>query len=379
MPAPRYRFILADSVDLRVHKTDLVDATGKNFSLTLNRPGSASFSMPLDHPDAILVTPLRSALKIFREDSLTNITLLWSGYVANIEEDVTNNRMAVSCVGWMERLNKRILRRAKTYNTVDDADIIYDLLADANLTTSPAPDSYAVPVVTGSWPPTPTWISQGLKSSSDVSYSAANRIKTYDALTVIGPEIQALTELENGCDIYLDPLTRELAIYRKKMLNRTGAIFGYNWGPNNLSAFNRSLDGTTEVNYMRVAGRPELTPQFAHDTAAQATYGLIEEVVTLSDAKDVGVLAAYAGAEVALRSTPRIIYAMTPFVFTEGGRVPEPFRDYGVGDQIYFKARWGDRVNIEGVSGKGQAVRVFGMSVNITEEGNESVSLQVSP
>lgn len=386
-------FVLANSKDLS-HIAELTQARSRTLQLALNRPGSASFTMPMKDPDAASISPLSTALKIYRI-SAAGVRLIWSGFVATIDEDVSGNHMTVNCVGWQDRLSKRILRRRKVYQAQDDAAIIFDLLAEANLTT--APDGYAVPIVTGSSPNTPTWIQAGTTLPNEgpggaTGYQAltntavfgpnAARNKTYEIYTPIGPEIQTWSDLESGCDIDVTPDTRTLNIYRKKMTDRPGAVFGYNWGPNNISQLGRQIDSTTVVNYELAVGRPQITPQFADDIdpssgmhPSQMSYGLIEEVANISDAQNQGVLRAYAGAEVLLRQQPRVIYTITPFSYTESGRVPEPFVDYDIGDLVYLTAKHGARINVQG-----QAMRIFGLSVTITEEGNEQIGqLQLSP
>jgi len=108
------------------------------------------------------------------------------------------------------------------------------------------------------------------------------------------------------------------------------------------------------------------------------TYGLIEQSVSLSDAKTSQILATYAGAEVLLRSSPRVIYSMTPLPFTEQigpGRVPEPFVDYTLGDKVYLTARFKGRFSVNK-----QGIRIFGMTVTPDDNGNEVLgALQVSP
>ena len=94
--------------------------------------------------------------------------------------------------------------------------------------------------------------------------------------------------------------------------------------------------------------------------------GIVEEVANLSDAKNSDILQYYAAGEVAVRSSPRKTYSITPFPYFTNGRVPEPFVDYDIGDIVTLSAKWGKRINIEG-----EPLRVFGMSFNIDEEGNE--------
>jgi hypothetical protein len=375
MAGAKWEFWLANSNNLS-RIAPLTRARQKQVSLVLNMPGNASFALPMTDEHAPLIEPFSTCVLAFRTGS-TGTKLIWSGYVATIDEDITGNSMVVNAVGWLERLFKRMLRLQKVYADTDDGSIIFDLLSLMNLTFY---GGYVVPVVFGSSPNNPTWIQEGAKLPNEglggaTAYVNALRNKTFEAYTVVGPEIQALNQLENGCDLELTPDTRTLNLYRKRMRDRPEAQFGYNWGPNNIGQLGRQIDGTTLVNYLLAIGRPEVVPQFADDAASQALFGLIEESVSLTDARDASILSYYAGAEVALRAQPRVIYSMTPLPWLEGKGIPEPFVDYDLGDKAYFSARWGERIDIQK-----QAVRVFGISMQIDEEGNERPGpLQLSP
>ena len=391
---PRWSFWLAESKDLsRIRQVQM--ARGKQISVALNRSGSASFDMPLNSEGAAFLQPYSRAILVYRDSPTVGNQLIWSGYINTLDEDITGNRISVGAVGWMERLGKRFLRREKIYTNADDGTIIFDLLDEMNLTSTPEPVPYVVPVVAGSDPNTPTWIQEGAKLPNEGvggatayvdlttidppgSETSTGRDVTYAIYTPVLPEIQGLADIENGCDYYVTPDTRTLNIYRKRMVDRPNVVFGYNWGPNNIAQLGRQNDGSTVVNYFLARGKEGVTPRYQPDLASQALYGLIEETVSLPE---IGperemILQYYASAEVALRAQPRIIYTITPFPYAGNeGRVPEPFVDYGIGDKVYFSAHWPPRVDISN-----QAVRVFGISMTIDEEGNERPGpLQVSP
>lgn len=391
----KWQYYLANSKDLS-NIAELTQARGRTLSLVLNQAGTASFNYPITDQFAGQINPITSAIKAYR-----NGTLVWSGYVSTIDEDISGNRMTVNSTGWLSRLDKRIYRTASnvpdvTYTSQDDADIIYDILSRCNgiatgehtagVTTITSVDGSTVfRWPSGSSPNTPSWIKKGNKLPNEgaggaTAYAAATRTMKIDRFSSALAEIQKLTQIENGCDIEIDPATRELNIFRKKqrIMNGTanpGVNFGYRWGPNNIQACGRQIDGQTVVNYELALGPTSLTPQFYQDTASQDAYGPLDEVTTLSDVRSTNILLAYATVEVLVRKDPRIIYSMTPYPYTAKSSVPQPFVDYRLGDQVYFSARQGTRVSIDK-----QPVRVFGMSLNIDEEGNERMdSLQLTP
>lgn len=390
MPSyPDWKFVLRSAIS-GTEIGELTQARNRSLSLTLNRPGTASFTLPMDDVLASAIQPLTTGLNIYRTTPSnigTGSPFIWSGYVQTIDENISDNTMTVNVIDWFERLNKRMTRTKLTFTDVDDGFIIQELLAHANLTTNAG---YSVPIPTGAVPAAPTLISGQHYPKNEAVWpdaaggtttyapltGAARRNKVLEPYTMIGPEIIGLTELENACDIYMTP-AQQIWIYRKRQSDRKNAVFGFNWGPNNVKQLGRQFDSSSIVNYMLVTSRPEVAPRFQDHLASQAAYGLIEESFAMPGESDLtgSLLQYYAAAEVALRNQPRQIFSVTPFPYTVGSSVPEPFIDYNVGDKVYLSARWGQRINIAGL-----AMRVFGMSFQIDENGNENPGpLQLSP
>lgn len=381
-----WKFILINSKDMS-HIGELSQARGKKLDIVLNKPGSASFSYPMDAPYAELIQPYKVGIKAMRWNRDASAAAghavwdtFWSGYVLPIDESATNNSMNVSCVGWQQRLGKRMLRRQKIYNNQDDGAIVQDLLAEMNLTA--APDGYTVPIVAGSNPNTPTWLTWGGTQPNEgaggaTAYVPATRNKTMPIYANTLTQIDELVNIENGGDLICDPLTRAITWHRKYRRVKDNVVLGFKWGPHNVSDFGRNIEADAQVNYVVCTGAPGVTPQYAHNVAQQADIGLIEESLAVSDMRDVGMLLAYAGAEIIVRAGGHITYAVTPFSVKPDrqGNVPEPFVDYRPGDQVRLTAIHPPRVDI-----RGQAIRVFGMSITIDEQGLARLgALQVAP
>lgn len=386
--------MLARSRDLS-NVGELTQARDRQLQLVLDRSGSLSFNIPMDDELGALIYPIESAVKAYRLGS-TGMRLPWSGYVNTIDEDALNNRMTVNCVGWYERLAKRLLMKDTTvFENMDDAAIAKALLAHANAgladgefpaatTSAPmptAPDGdYTVYWPAGSSPNTPTWLKWGGTLPDEgrggaTPYEAA--IRTIPPLphfqTIIQTQIQSLSEIENGYDWWIDPATREFFIYRHRRQIREEVVFGYRFGPENIAAFNRQIDGSTLANFGIATGSTYM-PQGYPDVDSQRLYGPFEEVYSLSDAKSIDILRAYAVGEILLKHVPRQLYSITPFNWTDQNSVPEPFVEYNLGDQVGFVAKQPPRISID------QQVRVFGISVSIDAEGNERLGqLQISP
>lgn len=387
----RWKFILAESNSFE-KLGELTQARNKSLSLMLNKPGTASFTLPMSDEMAYYITPFSTCIQAYRESDNGNTQLVWSGYVGPIEEDVSGNTMNVSCYGWLQRLERRFLRTTwdipftrnmagQVITGTDDGAIVLEWLTRMNATL--APDGYAVPIPLGANPATPTLMQVGTTlpnegSGGSTPYTQALRGKSYQKFQNALQAITEMTDLENGCDIEVTPDTRTLNVYRKRMRDLPNVVFGYKWGPNNLAQFGRQIDPSIVINYELATGKPSVVGQYADDAgvgSSQESYGLLEEMTSLSDVGEAATLSVYAAAEVHFRKHPRVIYAMTPFPFTENGRVPEPFVDYRLGDKVVFSALHKPRIDI-----RNQRVRVFGMGISIDENGTERVSsLQLNP
>jgi len=381
-----WKFILVNSNDLS-HITELSQSRDKKLELVLSKPGSATFTYPMDNEYAAAITPFSTGIKAMRWNRIASAAAghavwdcMWSGYVLALDETVDANRMAVSCVGWLKRLDKRFVRRQKVYSNQDDGAIVQDLLAEVNLTT--APDGYAVPVPTGSNPATPTWLTWGGTAPNEGSggataYVTQTRNKTVLPYSYVLPTIDELVNIENGGDIVVDPLTRAVTWHRKYRRIKDDVIFGFQWGPKNLRGFGRNIETDAQVNYMLVTGAPASTAQFMDDKPQQSVIGLLEETVALPDVVSNGVMLAYAGGEILVRSNGRITYTIQPFPlpYDRPSNVPQAFIDYRVGDQCRFTAVHPPRINI-----RGQAIRLFGVSIEINNDGVATLGpLQVAP
>jgi hypothetical protein len=417
-----YRTILCNSKDLSIIG-ELRQARQKQLQLVLNKGGQFSYRFPMTDDLAASIVDYSTGVRLFRynwrassvevvesaiypEDSLYPSDTLypsadyqrkinvwdevWSGYTMPIQEDLATGWMNVTCVGWQQRPEKRILRRDKTYPykngiSTDDGDIMLDLVNEMNLTTAPDGSGYAIPVVAGSSPATPTWIQAGSKLPNEgvggaTAYTPAYRGMTFSKFQSVLPMMEQLTNIENGCDIYLDPTTRTLDVFRRRERVLNDVHFGLNWGPFNIAQLGRNIDPSSRVNYLAVSGAVGSKPMFQDNLPTQAEVGIIEEYVSLPGVVDPpppaqSIIWSYAAAEVAIRSGARQTFEITPFMYSPGGSVPEPFVDYRLGDTTRFSAVLKPRVSI-----KGQQARIFGMSVSIEDSGVERLNaLTIAP
>jgi hypothetical protein len=348
-----FRWVLANSSDLS-RLGELTQGRSRTLTVGLNRPGSASVTLPLDYRLSDAAAVLETCLLVYYRDRI-----VWSGPVWTIEEAVPEDRVTLNAVGWFEILNHRYVRERLTWGAsgtspqkVDAGQIAQELVTHAA----------AGDLDIGA----PFYISNGTTESTQ------GRIATAEPLSVIGNQIQQFSNVESGYDWHIDPLTRDFNIYRLKGQNLSDNIaFAYGTGVNNIQSFNRQIDGSQLTNKIYVTGKTGGIN--ARDDESRLRFGTMESAESLSDESRVDTLNGYANAEIAYRKNPRQTFSLTPMAATGNARVPRLFVDYDVGDTIKFTARKG-RIQV-----LDQRIRVFGASFTVDDQGIERVSnLQVT-
>jgi len=399
---PRWRFILVDSRDM-TRITELGRAKSRNVSVKNNISGKADWTYPLRDEFSPDIVPFQTGVLAERFNWRATVARnasnlpgeiwdpIWSGYNLTINEDITGDTMTINTVGWLQRLDKRITHAAFTWSNIDDALIIRDLLRHAygadipawaansandewnsGVTSYVTADGITLHWPTGMDPNVPTYMKWGGTQPNEgvggaTAYVPQIRSTTVGKYVNILPEIDRIISLENGCDIYVHPVTRELTAHRRYRRDRDEVDIALNWGPKNISQLSRGIEGDRAVNYFLAQGDASVFGQYKDDVASMQAVGPLEEVASLSSVKNVNVLLAYAGAEVLVRKNGVVTYGVTPFTYTSENSVPEPFVDYRQGDQIYISAVYEPRNSIFR-----QAARVFGMNVSIDDNsGNE--------
>ena len=219
---------------------------------------------------------------------------------------------------------------------------------------------------------------EGVGGATAYDDTNSKRSKTVAKYTSVLSVIEELNNIENGGDIVVDPLTRAVTWHRRYRRVKDDVVFGFQWGPQNVRAFNRNIETDSQINYIVVywcAGNNAAV--CGRKDTAVSEIGLLEENVALSDVRDNNILLTYAGAEQIIRANGHITYTVQPFTipYDKPGNVPEAFVDYRVGDQVRLTAVHAPRINI-----RGQAIRIFGISLDISNDGVATLGpLQVAP
>lgn len=408
---PKWRFKLVDSADMT--KLGFLDVSDRNVNLVHNAAGTAGFRMSMDNQYAKNIWPYTAGVVTQRWSPTTNLwTDKWSGYVSDIDEDYDTEMMTVTVVGWLQWLEERILRVTKDYTSVNpstgtdwlDWEIIRDILLYANQTTIPVPGQadYVVPTVfkdSDGVTLRTLPLQWGGAVGAFTQFGNGRKGWPADRGTQLLEIVKRLCEVENGCDIRVDPVTRKLYVYDKKMTVRPNVQYGFRRGARNIKNFRRRLDTSSMKNYFEALGPANLTPQYsdtkgfpnpvvsrmlgmpAYGENSMNFYGLMEDSANISDAKNGQVLATYSAQEVYFNSTARLLYDITPLPFVapdnpgQKSNIPEPFEDFEVGDQVYVSAERAPRLFINQ-----QGMRTFNMNVSIDNDSNSEVlsALQVS-
>lgn len=349
-----WRFFLANSKDMSPIG-EVSKARQPNVTMTLNRGGSLTFDYNGEEKLAENFVPLNTCMIAYR-DGIPR----WSGPIWSVIDDLPSSDMKVTCVGWFDLLMHRLIAPGQEpsaqFVLMDAGQIGMNLLCFAN-----GRDASQIVM---------TPITPGQVEPSQI------RTRSYRRFQNIGQEIQVLGDIESGYDCEVTPDTRVMNIWTKRSRDlRDSVVFGYLAGPvHNLVSVNRQISGDRTVNGIYVVGAsPAATLTRQDDLVSQATYGLMEEQVALSEVVDPLISLAYAAGELTYRSNPLTIYTIKPMPWSESNqrRVPRPLEDYEVGDVISFSANQG-RIHVYD-----QAARVFQMGIQVDGK-TENVTLQTT-
>lgn len=336
---------------------ELTQARGRQLSLAHNKAGSFEMRLPLRDSFSDRVQQIATGVMVKRLG-----VPKWSGPVWTVNKTVDNQgvpSLAVGCVGWLQTLEKRLvyplgslMHAAWIKNQYVDEDagsIALDLLGQSNNDNAFSDTNYVVP--------------------GDYE-SSQQRTRTYQPWSSVLGEITALSEIESGYDMLVDPATRELDIYQRIGSVRPEVMFELG---KNVVSVNMTSDASRMCN--RMIAYSSIGWAQADDLVSQAAYGVFEEAVSLTDVRDVAILQAYANGEIAVRSTPLEFYGFQPRRFSSANSDdPRIFRDFAISDTAYLRARAGS------IDVPRQAVRVFGATIAFDDDtgAEQLTSLQTT-
>lgn len=373
VPAVDWRWYLANSRNLEL-LGELDAAQSRKIQLALNGSEQASFMINTLEPVAELINPLSTALAAYR-----NGKLVWTGPVWTISEGLPENSVNVSCIGWFELFNHRLLKcgpnapptmptttaLAQTYANVDQTAIMAELIL-RTIADSP-------------------FLNPNIRVGQVPStvFNGGSRNITYQQFQNIGQAITTMANVENGFDFRVDPVTLAFNMYyeliapdipgatlRGRGKHRPNTVFGYKWGPENLAKIARTIDGSKVINDAYALGQYGLGYQGEARSIEQ--YGKLTAETSLSGVVSSTILAAYAAAQVIVYAQPQTIYTFDVLPYHSLQDVPQPFEDFDIGDMVHLGAQYGRfEVPILGSSTTAFPVRMFSFEVEISNDGVE--------
>lgn len=385
-----WQFVLTDLAG-NVHG-EVTQATERKVSLPHLRVPSASFKIPTYHYLANTVLSTDCLVKAYRiytsPAGVTTRTLAFNGPVISADEngEAGVQSVAVSAAGPMWRLSKRIIPGSKVKATgwsdgsagspVDMGQMARNILSNVNAANSNL--GY-------------TGIDLGTHTNSVSGFIEKWYLKN---------AAEAIAELSTAIDSFeyevapTEPTDvgrpwPKIGEFNTAPIigqTRLDAIFEYGTTRANVDSYTRQIsrDSILTNAILSVSGWPDGVEKYDHDantatamidkynlverpSAAISTRGLFEEVISDAGILDDGLRADLGDYHLLLRDHPREVITFKPSV----NAVPVPFIDYEVGDTVRAIAY------VAGSLRFNAQFRIWGMSFDIDQNGNENVELEM--
>jgi hypothetical protein len=335
-------FELARSDDLeKVGR--LTEAKSRSLTLTQDRAGSLSMSLPLTHRLSREVEIARTCVLAKKGGQV-----VWSGPVWTLEKSAPGD-LSIGCVGWLQTLGKRVTKPS----WIADGKLSY-ASTDAGLIAHSVLDRSAEDVADG-----PIYVTSGGLETTQL------RTETYQPFNSVLSIITGLSaeEIEAGYFINVHPVARTLDIYATIGRVRPQAVFTYG---SSAATISQAFDADRLCN--RFIAYSAIGWAQADNLISQAVYGVFEEAQALADVRSLSILQAYANGEIAVRSDPLGFLAFTGAPSTlDGPRVPRIFEDFVIGDTVQVAGRHG------ALDVPRQPTRVYSATLNWPDKGGREI------
>jgi hypothetical protein len=332
---------------------DLSSAITRSYQPVFNKPGSFTVSVPIDAPPAYLFKKWVTCLTHTR-----NGRMVWSGPCTSIQRSGSGRSVTATFSGWMSELDRRYVWKS------EESDLIFTSTVGGLVIKALLEEANAKQDSSGATQPT------HLTFGSAFDWQV--RTRAYKAGSSYGSNITELLEIEDGCDLYIDYLTRKITTKDPADYStRNDARFGYFTAPNNLADFQETDDGMSQFNYESVVGSSGFTATADDVDAIREAGVMLENWTTLSDVTDPTILGAYANAALVYDRYGIQTYQVTPQQY---GDIPRLHDDFELGEACFISADY------HSLQLDQQKVRVFTADVSYDQNGNEIInSLGFSP
>lgn len=244
-----------------------VPATALTFNTTLNAPGAASITVPLQHAS---VTAANFAVGQREVYIYRGEELVWSGELWVAQADTERQTLRLSATGFYDRLRRRLIEDDKQYTFKDSSYIVKDLI------------DYAQSKTAGN---------MGLDASDFGTFGPSLTLHwcCWDGSTV-ADAIEQLAGRLNGFDFEITPAKKLKGYKPRKALSssKTFTLGTSASATTNILALSVEADASELANI--VGGLPpdddclDCTDVVkASDATSRTTYGRLDEALDLSD------------------------------------------------------------------------------------------------
>ncbi len=341
-----YEFIIKDKTGRTLGRLD--GATDRSFSIYLNQAGDARFTLSIHDPNVTTEMLLLgyAELYIYRSG-----TLVWGGELKYARADLggDNEQVTLTAKGFLDLLDRRIVGTAtipRVFANTDLSTIARTLITETQALTN------------GNF---------GITLGTNPTSRIANRTYSYENLK------EAIHDLTNetwddAIDVEMTPDKVFNCYYPQKGRVLAEAVF--EWGINIASCW-QILDATQMSNQVIALGSGEGNGMTVAtrdaDIYLQQTYKLRQGVIAHKSVSEVATLNSHADKELSEKSAQQQFIGVT----TKGDLSPT-FGSYAIGDYVHVKI---DR----GLISADSLFRIHGISVNITDNDEETITLIFNP
>jgi hypothetical protein len=356
---PKWQMVLVSYANTKLG--EILDAHDRTFTFNLHAPNTIQFTLPLISSQVSnILTQKEAMILLYRNKKLAMTAEITSIEVTGANEG--DHGFTVTAVETMHtRLPKRLLGKTAAGLSAPAAG------ADQGAWLSDVLDLINVVDHTG--------LAMPYVAASGTISGGTWRYKPYMEL------MQELSATVNGFDFYQVPIDPSTGygltgfINIKPVIGNTKAnvVLEYGTGAANAREYQWLIHNESIINQAYA-----LPPQFpdnvgnkiatATASASIALRGLREEVIP-TDLSDYTLRSQLATLHINLRKQPREQFIIQPAQAIGDGRVPEFLDDYNIGDMIR------GRVQDQGILMLDAMVRMYGVNVSLSDEGQETVDL----
>jgi hypothetical protein len=346
---PVWRFRLADSTSM---KTILYfTATGRVLTLVLNRPGSFTCSARIDAPFAYNVRKHATCVVCER-----NGIPVWSGPVMAVQRSTQSESVTVTCNGWLEELNKAYVHAEDealtSFVSGDDSGGQIAMKLLRILATRKDSSGALIPV----------------RVRPGAAGDIQRRKRVYARGQSIGAAIQELSDVENGMDMLVDPITRLLSTAPPTAYRNLWRVhYGYGMAPNNVLAATYQRGRVVDGEHRHRDGRQ----QPLRDGGRSGRHRCSRRRASRTRWR-----CRTSPTPRCWRPTPTASWSTAPAArhgdlraaLRRRDDIYRPWDDFFLGDQVYLS------VNKDSFQLDRHPVRIFGLTIAFDDEGNETIT-----